>query len=156
MPFFGTGMIVEVFRQGGTMARDRDRLKIWGRTPVNWSAQSLSTLPGTPFLGFTAFSVRRTSCSVRVRLLGAGGCGGCNVASPPGPVSNRAWKEFSSSASCGLFPSAESLLALKLVMCWTPCHTRLESLLRKQSSILPLYSALASLMPRSKLALAML
>ena len=80
---------MEVFRQGGMMARDRERLNILVRTPRS-AGQSLSTLPGTPFLGFTDFSVRRTLCSVRVRLLGAGGCEGCDVPSPLGPVSNRA------------------------------------------------------------------
>lgn len=59
LDFFGIGMMVEDFRQGGTVACARDRLNILVKTPVSWSAQSFSNLPVIPlgpgaFLGFTA------------------------------------------------------------------------------------------------------
>ena len=62
---FGTGMIIADFQQDGMVARDREILKILVRIPVSWSAQALSTFPGTPsgpaaFLGFTFLSVLLT------------------------------------------------------------------------------------------------
>lgn len=66
MVFFGTRMMVEDFRQGGTVACAKDRLNILVKTPVSWTAQSFSTLPVTPsgsaaFLGFTVLSMNLTS-----------------------------------------------------------------------------------------------
>ncbi len=80
--FFGTGMIVADFRQGGMTALTRERLKILVKMEVSWWAHALSTLPGTPsgpeaFLGFTARSTCLTSCSLTVSVvvqeLGEGG-----------------------------------------------------------------------------------
>ena len=59
MLFFGTKMIVEVFRQDGTMMPSGVS---WGLPP------SACVLP-----------------RVRLRLLRAGGCGGCEVATPRWP-----------------------------------------------------------------------
>lgn len=71
--FFGTGMIVDDFRQGGIMNWDRDWLKMWVKTSSSWSAQSLNTLTVTPsgpaaFLEFTTNGVHITSCACTVRV----------------------------------------------------------------------------------------
>lgn len=78
--FFGSGMIVAVFRQSGMMDFNRDRLKIFVKTSESWSACFFSTLPLTTsglaaFLRFTALSIHLTSCSrtVRMWLLEGGG-----------------------------------------------------------------------------------
>ena len=78
--FLGTGMMIADFRQGGMVARVRERLKILVKTPASWLAQELSTFPDTPsgpavFLVLTDLSTHLTSCSCRVRvwLLGVGG-----------------------------------------------------------------------------------
>ncbi|OON92878.1 MAG: hypothetical protein ATN33_00590 [Epulopiscium sp. Nele67-Bin001] len=78
--FWGMGMMVEAFRQVGTVACDRERLKSLVRIPVSWSAHVFITAPGmlsgpVAFLGFTAVSVFLTSCSWRERW-GAGVQGG--------------------------------------------------------------------------------
>ena len=93
---------MEDFRQGGILHWDRD-WNISVKTSTSWSAQSLSTLPVTPsgpaaFLGFTARSVRLTSCActVKTSLLGAGGCDGATASVS---ASKRAKKQFSSSDS---------------------------------------------------------
>lgn len=64
--FFGTGMIVAVFRQAGITTWARDSLKILQKTPDNSVAHAQKTSPGTPsgpgvFLGFTIRSTRLTS-----------------------------------------------------------------------------------------------
>lgn len=38
-------MMVEVLREGGRVAFDRNRLKIFVKTPLSWSANFMSTLP---------------------------------------------------------------------------------------------------------------
>ena len=45
--FLVTGMMVADFRQGGMVARVRERLKIFVKTPASWLAQALCTLPDT-------------------------------------------------------------------------------------------------------------
>lgn len=45
--FFGIGMIVDDFRQGGIRHWDREWLKMWVKTSASWSAQSLNTLTMT-------------------------------------------------------------------------------------------------------------
>lgn len=46
MSFLGTGMIVAVFRHDGNRAWISEVLKMSVRTPVSWSAHSLTTCPG--------------------------------------------------------------------------------------------------------------
>ena len=53
------------FQQDGTMAWVREMLKISVRIPISWSAQALSTFPGTQsgpaaFLWFTSLSTLLT------------------------------------------------------------------------------------------------
>lgn len=73
--------MMEDLKHFGTVQRDRERLKIEVKTSVNWSAQSLSILPGLPsclaaFLGFTLRGIFLTSSlltvSVRLSVGGAG------------------------------------------------------------------------------------
>ena len=56
MGFLGTGITVAVLRHDGTAARISEVLKMSVRTPVSWSAHSLSTHLGM-FLGPAAFRV---------------------------------------------------------------------------------------------------
>ncbi|XP_034031261.1 FUN14 domain-containing protein 1 isoform X1 [Thalassophryne amazonica] len=44
--FFGTGIMVEVFRQDGMTAWSRERLKILVKVRASWLTHALSTLPG--------------------------------------------------------------------------------------------------------------
>lgn len=66
--FLGYG---DDFRQDGTEACKRERLKMVVKIPESWSTHALSTLPVTPsgptaLLVFTALSTRLTSCPCMV------------------------------------------------------------------------------------------
>jgi len=94
--FFGTGMTVADFRQGGMTACARERLNILVKMRARWWAHALSTLPGTlsgpiAFLGFTARSTRLTSCCCTVSgvVQGLGG-GRVGVEQEPGGGGGRA------------------------------------------------------------------
>lgn len=56
MSFSGTGIIVAVFRHDGTRAWISEVLKMSVRTPVSWSAHSLTTRSGVSS-GPAAFQV---------------------------------------------------------------------------------------------------
>lgn len=68
--FCGMGMMVEDFRQDGTVVCVKDRLNILIKTPVSWSAQSFSTLKSGPafFLEFTVLSTRLKPSSPTVKM----------------------------------------------------------------------------------------
>ena len=153
--FFGTGIIVADFRQGGMTAWARERLKILVKVGASWLAHALSTLPGTPsgpaaFLGFTARNTRLTLCSCTVNGMvqepGVGGdkagAGECCWDDP-----NRAKKLFSSSASDALISAVDALQPLKFVMLCMPRHTSRALLLDRWDSMRSLWSALALVIP---------
>ena len=71
MGLLGTGIILAVLRHDGTTAWISEVLKISVRTPVSWSAHSLSTCPGmlsgpTAFRGFTLLRILLTSAVSRL------------------------------------------------------------------------------------------
>ena len=132
------------FKQGGTVARDRDWLKIPGKIPANLSAQCFSTWSETPlgpaaFLWLTVCCMHLTSCSFTVRVM-LQWAAMCCISASCNTTSKRVKKAFSSS-TIEASPSAALRLVLWLVMCWTPCHICLLLLLSRWSSNLLLLSS---------------
>src|SRR4029434_10809655 len=104
--FLRDGMMVADFRQGGMVARVRERLKILVKTPASWLAQALSTFPDTPsgpaaFLVSTDLSTHLFLCSCRVRvwLLGVGGVSAIVVGLLTSKPANKLLSSSASEAS---------------------------------------------------------